>query len=372
MLYQKYKPKKFSEVAGHKSNLLAFNKKSINQDYPSVMFFTGSTGTGKTTSALLIASIVNCTSLVKNSEGYNDPCGICHSCKSIQNEFFGRDVFIYDGTSIGKEGIVDLESTASSSPMFDKKRIIVIDEFQALSGSAKGATLKLLEKVRKDTIFILCMMDTTGLDKAILARGLTYDFKPLTPKEVGERLLEVLDKEDPEQKIPDSFVTEGLVLIAENCGGSLRKAFDDMERCIDSELYTGEDITRELGFITEEKTYQIFDKMLRKDWSVFEDFKKLPDLSQLFVYCFNILRGTFSLVQSKNMDDWKVKSAIQLMGKYPKGVRDLLQVFIKTKESSLNYFNAQLFESYLIQYMDEQSPVGLTKTEPKKRIALNV
>lgn len=366
MFTLEYRPHKFSEVKGHISILKDLKKRAIDIKFPTAMLFEGLTGTGKTSVALIVAMTVNCDNPIKNKDGYHDPCQTCQSCRSIIDEKFGRDVLVFDGSNMGKDDVLDLENTAATCPTVDNARVIIIDEFQHLGAQAKGAVLKIVEKKRKDTIFILCTMDKVSIDKSVIDREQVYSFKPLTNLEIGDYLLDILEVEDPEEKIPEIFIKEGIPLLASASGGSLRSAVSRLERCINSELWTKEDIEKELDITTDEKIYKVIDMLLEGDYQAFEEIKKGKSVDN-FNYIYTVVTSSFILANNPNSDfeDWKVKKSRAQISNM--NFTRLLGVMLDTARSTNNYFNLNVFYSYLIEYYK-----GFNKPEKTRtRVPLN-
>jgi DNA polymerase-3 subunit gamma/tau len=348
------RPRLFRDIIGQRNNVKIFTKKaeSLDFDYPDVMLLEGLSGSGKTTTAKIIASTVNCHNPVKNADGYYDPCLTCPSCLSIVNETYNRDVSFYKGSEMEKEDVLALEELASLSPMYDRKRIIIIDEFQELSKKSKGASLVLLEKERSNVIFMLCTMDVESIDKSVRSRAQVYKFKPLTSDEIGQALIKQLTILDPDEKIP--IEPEVLVLIAKNSWGSLRQALNNLEHCLDGELYTIEQAEKELGFISEEKAYVLLQKLLTKDPTFYRDLGDIKT-QDFYIYSFAVLSRTEKTLLSKSPDDWLFKNSHIL--KTASNFEELRRVYFEINMQNGNYFKDYIFDSLIGAYMYNQPPV---------------
>jgi DNA polymerase III gamma/tau subunit len=158
--------------------------------------------------------------------------------------------------------------------MFDKHKVIIIDEAQELSKAGKGVTLELLEKKRKGTYIILCTMAIETFDKAVQSRGHVYTFRSPSSSDIAEylfRLTEFLNLPD----VPEieEFLSKGIFLIAENCEGSVRMAVQNLERCVFGEFWKEEQIEKEFSFLSNEKLSDLVLKILRKDVSCVKSIK---------------------------------------------------------------------------------------------------
>jgi len=350
-----YRPFKLIEMMGHKKILKEFKKRSLDYDFPEVMIFSGETGTGKTTLACIVAGILNCTDPLR-AENEIKPCGECLSCKSILNEKFNRDILFYDGSSMGKPEVEKLKERVEMSPLFDKKKIIIIDEAQNLASSAaKGATLKLLEKKRKDVYFILCTMDQSKIHKAILDRGQVYKFKPLDAQDIGIYLIRVLKKINEE--IPESFYSKGMLAIAENSEGSLRKALQYLERCVKGEIYNEDEILDEFGIYSEDKIYSLINRLLSIDSKVLFEINQNKDIVMFYNYTRKLLSDAIIYKISRTVDQpWKEKNA-QIFSSH-KTLESLYEAYMNVPNWS---FDKNLFMWELFKYFDKNKQKKLTR-----------
>jgi DNA polymerase-3 subunit gamma/tau len=260
------RPRKFSEIVGQQRTINEMYKRSNENNFPQAMMFQGSTGTGKTTMGFIVASLINCSNPIEEN-GNKEPCGECASCKSVATESFSRSIHLYDGAKLNKEGITKLEDVANNSSLYpNEKNIIIIEEAQEIkSEGAKGALLKLLEKPRKNVHFILLTMDEKKFDTSVKDRCQVYIFKKLKDSEVSDYIFSLLEEYDPDEKFPVTFIEEVIPVIIDNASGSLRKAIEDFERCIFSEIYTAKIAIEELGYMDEKTMYETIVLMANKD-----------------------------------------------------------------------------------------------------------
>lgn len=359
MITKEFRPRTFDQVIGQIINIKTFKKMSIDMNYPDVIFLEGNTGSGKTTTGLIIASLINCEHPVKNGDHY-DPCLECASCKSVLNETFSNDIHFFKSAEMEKEDIIELENLASQTPWHGgKKNVIVIDEIQSLGKSSKEATLNLLEKKRKDTIFILCTMDIAKIDRAILSRGQVYKFKPLTSKEIGEALIKSLDVIDPDEKLP--IAPSVLVTISQNSYGSIRQAQQYLQRVIESELYTDELVEQELGFFSEQKGYDIFNKLLGKDQSFFQSIANVKT-EDFYIYSWSILGSIQKTLQTIDKEDFKYKSSLAIYNS--QNYKPLCEAYLNINRDTGNWFREHIYNYYIGEYMKNEAPV-LTRTRQK-------
>lgn len=243
-----YRPQNFDEVMGQNIIISELKKRSVENTLPHVSIFAGSTGTGKTTTAFILAASINC----RNKKDGN-PCGTCPSCKDIFGEHFDRSTRFIDASAMGKEDIVNLSVNLEGASLFGEKKIVIIDEAQELSSKAFGACLRLLENKDENLYFILCTMNPEKIDRAILSRGTVYKYKPLDFEGILDAIANELKRRGVFDTVPPVFVEEGVVTIAENCHGSVREAMQYLDRALASELYTTAQLESELD-LTESST----------------------------------------------------------------------------------------------------------------------
>lgn len=213
VFYRKYRPQNFEELIGQdhvkKTLLTAFQSGKLAHAY----LFTGPRGSGKTSTARILAKIVNCV-----AEEGTIPCNNCDSCISI-TDGSNLDLIEIDAASNrGIDDIRDLRDKIKLTPSSLKKKVYIIDEVHMLTTEAFNALLKTLEEPPSHVIFILATTEVHKLPQTILSRVQRFDFKLATINEIKLALKNICDKE--KIKLTD----EVLGLIAEVAEGSFRDA----------------------------------------------------------------------------------------------------------------------------------------------------
>ena len=342
MLTLSDRPFAFSEMIGQKGIIKEMEKRSITNDFPSVMIFEGPSGTGKTTLACIIAALLSDPNPIVHKNGVKDPNPNSPACKAIRETKFNRDVVFKDGSKMGKDDIAELENTLMLAPRFDGKKVIIIDEAQALSKVAKGATLTLLEKQRKDTYIILCTMDIDSFDKAVRSRGPNYRFKSPSSTEIAEYLLNYTEKLDlSTDDSMEEFYTKGLFTIAENCDGSVRTALQNFERCITGEFFTVAEIEREFNIISNDKLADLIKMLCDHNGDAIKAIKDFG--SKEFYYKFlKTLIDAYVYKHSGYLDQlWKQRLSDNIIKNIPKPLNEIINS-LKTVDSD-GYFREDLF-----------------------------
>ena len=352
-----YRPFNWDAICGQKAIVAEMKKRSLTKDFPTVMFFAGDSGTGKTTTASIIAALINDDNPIKG-EGYFDPNPESPESQAILNETFNMSCSMYDASKMNKEDVMQLEEIISSESFFGGKRIVIIDEAQALSQHSKGVTLKLLEKKRKNAHIILCTMNPDAFDTSIRSRGLFYKFRSPTSSDIAECLFRLLDKLDLANTVPDVFIQEGIFTIAENCEGSVRQAVQTLDRCVTGEFYSSDAITEAFGLMSNTKLFEIMVLMLDKNPATFKEIKKM-DVKEFFYLSYKFLSDCLIYQRTQIVDAlWKADQYSKL-GKQKDAVERLFDIYSDIDTKMGVYFKPTYCLARLTDFFRETTPQGL-------------
>lgn len=233
---RRWRPKSFSELIGqsHITQTL-FNALRHNRLHHALLF-TGPRGTGKTSSARILAKSLRCA--------YAIDFVPCHNCRDCQDVAAGRslDVIEIDGASNnGVDAIRELRETIGYMPSSGTYKLYIIDEVHMLSTSAFNALLKTLEEPPSHVIFILATTEVHKIPNTILSRCQRFDFRRIPVRDIASHLAEICKAEDV--KVDE----EALWLIARQGDGSMR----------DSQSLLDQAITFSGGQLSQEKTIEI-------------------------------------------------------------------------------------------------------------------
>ncbi len=232
VLARKLRPQRFDEVVAQ-SHITDTLKNAIKSDRISHAYlFCGTRGTGKTTTARILAKALNC-----EKGPAPEPCNECTNCREISSSS-SMDVIEIDAASnTGVDSIRDLRENAHYSPANSKYKIYIIDEVHRLSGAAFDALLKTLEEPPKHVIFVFATTEPHNLPATILSRTQRYDFRRIPMPELMVSLKKAADGEGI--KISE----DALTMIARKGDGSLRDAQSVFEQIM---AYAESEITVDL------------------------------------------------------------------------------------------------------------------------------
>lgn len=255
-LYREWRPKCFNDVVGQKNITTTLKNQIINNRIAHAYLLCGTRGTGKTSTAKILAKAVNCLN-IKDGE----PCNECEMCKKI-NSGLALDVIELDAASNnGVENIRDIISKVMTPPSEARYKVYIMDEVHMLSTGAVNAFLKTLEEPPSNTIFILATTDPQKLPITILSRCQRYDFTRIRSEDIFLRLRAIVK----EQGV---FADDrSLNLIARISDGALR----DAESILDQAISMGngrveyEEVVTMLGLVTNENLIKLTDSVIEKN-----------------------------------------------------------------------------------------------------------
>lgn len=248
-LYLKYRPQNFSTIVGQNhvvqtiKNSLKKNK--VNHAY----LFCGSRGTGKTSTARIIAKSLNCLQI---EDSYN-PCNQCENCKAINQNHLIDLIEIDAASNRGIDEIRELREKIQFSPTHGKAKVYIIDEVHMLTKEAFNALLKTLEEPPSHAYFILATTEAHKIPETIISRCQQFNFKRINQEDIKNRLKEISNEEGIIVDDPS------LDLIARLAEGGLRDAIGLLEQIGANGEINYQEMINQLGIIghlTLENFYQ--------------------------------------------------------------------------------------------------------------------
>lgn len=255
-LYRKWRPQTFSDVRGQDHITAVLRNQAESGRISHAYLFCGSRGTGKTTTAKILAKAANCLDLQNG-----DPCNRCENCRAI-DAGTTPDVLEIDAASNNSvENIRDLREEVIYPPSMLKKRVYIIDEVHMLSQAAFNAFLKTLEEPPAHAIFILATTEKHKILPTILSRCQIFDFKLISVEDIREHLARIA---------ADQGVTadgESLHMIATKAEGALRDALSIYDRVVSfcGRELTGAKVAETLNVLDYQTYFDLTDAILGCD-----------------------------------------------------------------------------------------------------------
>ena len=229
-LYRKFRPTTFGDVKGQDHIVTTLQNQIKAGRVGHAFLFTGTRGTGKTTSAQILAKAVNCEAPVNGN-----PCGECSMCRSIAAGTSMNVIEIDAASNNGVDNIREIIEEVRYSPTEGKYKVYIIDEVHMLSAGAFNALLKTLEEPPSYVIFILATTEVHKIPITILSRCQRYDFRRITVEEISGRLRELTTAENL------AVEDRALRYVATAADGSMRDAISLLDQCV--AFYLGETLT---------------------------------------------------------------------------------------------------------------------------------
>ena len=254
-LYRTYRPETFGQMAGQKHITTILMNQVREGQLSHAYLFCGSRGTGKTTTARILAKAINCLH-PENGE----PCLRCDSCRTAAQQ--NADIIEIDAASnTGVDNVRDLISQAQFAPLQLKYRVFIIDEVHMLSPAAFNALLKTLEEPPEHVVFILATTEPQKLPATIISRCQRFDFHRLTVPEIIGYMQYILQA-DGAQVEPD-----GLRIIARAADGGMRDALSLLDQCLSfcGGKVTAKDVQMVLGIMDEDFLFDMAETLLTGD-----------------------------------------------------------------------------------------------------------
>lgn len=343
-LYRKYKPINFSSIVGQDVIVDILKNSIINNKVSHAYLFTGPRGTGKTSTAKILAHAVNCLNFT------NDICGECSICKSL--DLNDNDIVEIDAASNnGVDEIRSLRDNVNLMPAFCKYKIYIIDEVHMLSTGAFNALLKTLEEPPSHVIFILATTEPNKIPLTILSRCQRFDFNKINMNDLVSRLKYIVNEEG--RVVSDNILEQ----IAKISDGGLRDAINLLDQVLSlpDENINIDEVEKLSGKISTQSVYDLFSYIINNDLVsilnfstyMFDNGKNYKDLADSML---SFLRDISINTEVPNYFD---KSYSELLSKISISFNNLIKMssiineLLKELKNSNN--QKMLFEIYVFQ-----------------------
>jgi len=254
-LYRKYRPQSFAEIVGQLHVTQTLRSAIAQNRVAHAFLFSGPRGTGKTSSARILAKALNCV------EGGEEPCNRCPSCLQI-TEGSSLDVVEIDAASHGSvDDARDLREKVAYASTGGRWKVYIIDECHMLSPAANNALLKLLEEPPPHVIFVFATTEPHKVLQTLLDRCQRYEFRAVSGPDIADRVAQVAEAEGM------SVEQAALGLIAARSGGSVRDGLSLLEqlRSFGGNNVTADSVAELLGHLPEELMFEAVDLISERD-----------------------------------------------------------------------------------------------------------
>ena len=219
--YRKWRPGSFSDLVGQEHVATTLRQAIMQGRVSHSYLFCGPRGTGKTTTARIVAKAVNC---LDPQEG--DPCNACAMCRSANEERFMDTIEMDAASNRGIEDIREIRDKVNFAPAEGRRKVYIIDEAHMLTDQASNAFLKTLEEPPAHVIFILCTTEANRILPTIVSRCQRFDFRRIPSERIYYRLAEITEGEGV------AVAPDAMRLVARYAAGSLRDAENLLEQLV--------------------------------------------------------------------------------------------------------------------------------------------
>lgn len=306
-LYRKWRPQDWDQVVAQEHVIQTLHNAVIQDRVAHAYLFSGPRGTGKTTTARLLAKAVNCT----DPDRKNRPCNQCEHCMAINTGRFMDLIEIDAASNTSVDDVRELRDKINFSPSQGEFKVYIIDEVHMLSTAAFNALLKTLEEPPPHAIFVLATTEIHKIPATVLSRCQRHEFRRIP---VGT-IVALLKEKSKEEGIE---VEEGVFsLIARQATGSLRDAISLLDQLASTTERITLDIAQQtLGTATNIRVVEIVDALINQDpaqglGAINQSLDNGTDPRQLARQIVTYLRNIL-LYKMDNKDRFEVSEEVEI------------------------------------------------------------
>ncbi len=259
VLARKYRPATFADLIGQDAMVRTLKNAFEADRIAQAFILTGIRGTGKTTTARIVAKGLNCVGKDGKGGPTTDPCGVCEPCIAIAE---GRHVDVLEMDAASRTGVDDIREIIDSvhyRAASARYKIYIIDEVHMLSKNAFNALLKTLEEPPEHVKFIFATTEIRKVPVTVLSRCQRFDLRRIEPEVMIDHLKEIAGKENAE------IADDALALITRAAEGSVRDAMSLLDQAIahGAGETTADQVRAMLGLADRGRVMDLFDLILR-------------------------------------------------------------------------------------------------------------
>ncbi|PTW98914.1 DNA polymerase III subunit gamma/tau [Pararhodobacter aggregans] len=261
VLARKYRPETFADLIGQEAMVRTLKNAFAADRIHHAFVMTGIRGTGKTTTARIIAKGLNCIGPDGTGGPTTEPCGVCEPCRAIAE---GRHVDVLEMDAASRTGVNDIREIIDSvayRAASARYKIYIIDEVHMLSNSAFNALLKTLEEPPPHVKFIFATTEIRKVPVTVLSRCQRFDLRRIEPEVMIAHLAKIAGKENAQ------VAEDALALIARAAEGSVRDAMSLLDQAISHGAgeTTADQVRAMLGLADRGRVMDLFEAILRGD-----------------------------------------------------------------------------------------------------------
>ncbi|NNF89414.1 MAG: DNA polymerase III subunit gamma/tau [Acidimicrobiia bacterium] len=306
-LYRKYRPQSFGEIVGQDHVTSTLRREVVEEKVSHAYLFAGPRGTGKTTTARVLAKSLNC--MDRGADG--EPCNKCSSCLGI-TEGSSLDVIELDAASHNKvEDIREIRvNVGTVASVSGARRVYILDEAHMLSRAASNALLKTLEEPPEHVHFVLATTEPYKLLDTVRSRSQRFDFHPIGVETLGDYLATIAEREG------FTAAPDGLTAISHHARGSVRDGMGLLEQvaALGSGTVDSEGVSAALGLVGAEAFERLSEAIVGQDARaglelVAEIAARGSDLRRFVADALAYYRGVFLAHYAPNLEEIVDESA---------------------------------------------------------------
>ena len=255
-LYRRYRPQTFAEVVGQSHVTRTLQNALTEGRLPHACLFSGPRGTGKTSTARILAKALNC-----EQAPAREPCNACAACREV-TEGSSLDVIEIDAASHGSvDDARDLREKVAYSSVGGRRKVYIIDECHMLTAAANNALLKVLEEPPDHVVFVFATTEPSKVLQTVQDRCQRYEFRSVGAEAVAARIRQVCEAEGV------TIDGAAAALIAARTTGSVRDALGLLDQAVSysGSTITTEDIARLFGTVPGEILFEAIDIISERD-----------------------------------------------------------------------------------------------------------
>ncbi len=259
VLARKWRPQRFDEVIGQEPVTRTLRNAIASARIAHAFVFAGPRGSGKTTTARILAKTLNC---VQGPTA--DPCGVCDACVEIAQ---GRDMDVLEIDAASHTGIDNIREVViaglSIAPVRDRYKVFIIDEVHQLSPQSFNALLKSIEEPPSHVVFMMATTELHKIPDTILSRSQVFEFRTISARAITQQLRRIADAETLE--VSDA----ALALISRAAEGSMRDAQSALDQVMAfaGQTISVDEVSAVLGLVGRDLLFQLIESVVAEDGS---------------------------------------------------------------------------------------------------------